>query len=246
MSNRKGRLICFVGIDGSGKTTQARETAHWLRGQNIAVRYVWGFSRLWLTSSLIKIGKVFFFRNRNIYKDYPAYDVSKKKLFQHPILCRSYEALYLAEYACSTLFRVWLPRRLGLTVVCDRYVFDTVVSLATDLSYSEEGMKALLRKLLRLLPAPDAVFFIDLPERAAYERKTDVPSLEFLTEKRKLYSTLLGEYDVDTIDGLAPAEAIQAAVREKLGRLIPIPPPDRRRDGAVTPVAGRNGQCGSC
>jgi len=98
-----------------------------------------------------------------------------------------YEYFVLVSYTAQVIFKIAIPLKLGKNIICDRYVYDTLVDLACDLEYSDEKIRYRLNQLLKLLPSPDILFFIDVPEEVSLKRKNDIPSLEFLRNKKEKY-----------------------------------------------------------
>jgi dTMP kinase len=54
---------------------------------------------------------------------------------------------------------------------------------------------------LNLLPKPDLVFLVNLPEEVAYQRKDDIPSVDYLKKKRAVYLRMEKKYKMTIIDG---------------------------------------------
>ena len=73
---------------------------------------------------------------------------------------------------------------------CDRYIHDTVITdISANLGYDSVQSNILI-KTLSLVPKPDLIFYIDIPEEIAYSRKDDVPHINYLQVRKKLYDDL--------------------------------------------------------
>jgi thymidylate kinase len=210
-------LICFVGIDGSGKTTQAQILLKTMREHGVRSKYVWNRFEPCLTKPFMFLGKLFFFRGKGMFQNYKAYSNTKKNVFKSTIIGPFYKYLVLLDYLFQAIIHVSLPLMSGTNVVCDRYVYDVVADLAVDFGYSAKTNRQLDR-LLHLLPKPDIVFLIDLPEETSYQRKSDVPSLEYLKERRGIYLAMSNS--MIKLDGNKSPTDIQNLVLEKVKGFI--------------------------
>lgn len=222
MRTKRPVLICFIGIDGSGKTTQAKALCESLARSGIKTRYVWTRFEPKLTRPFVAMAKGLFFRGKDVFTDYAGYLSTKRSLSQHTVLLATYQYLLLFDYFLQIFQRVKVPLMRGDVIVCDRYIHDTVADLAVDYGYSDEKVQKTLRSYLRLFPKPDLVFLMDLPEELAYQRKGDVPSIDYLTERRKIYLNIGDDCKVVAIDatkGLIELEDIvKSRVFEYLGK----------------------------
>lgn len=217
---RKGKIICFTGIDGSGKTTLARGLVEELQNRGLDAAYVYGRYQPVLLRPVMYLGRLFFFRDKDAFSDYEEYASSKQQASRdHTVLASLYQRLALWEYTLQLLVQVSLPVVLHQrTLICDRYVMDTVLTdLAVDFQYSEETIRSTMRRMRDRFPAPDLTFLIDLPEEIAMARKTDTPSVAYLRERRHLYLRAAEEMDAVVLDGTRPLDEIRAAVIEHAG-----------------------------
>jgi len=222
MKGKRGALICFIGIDGSGKTTQAKVLCESLARTGIKTRYVWTRFEPKLIKPLVAMAKGLFFRGKDVFRDYADYVNTKRNLSKNTILLTTYQYLLLLDYSLQIFQKVKVPLMRGEVIVCDRYIHDTVADLAVDYGYSDEETQKTLRSYLRLFPNPDLVFLLDLPEELAYQRKSDVPSIDYLTQRRKIYLNMGKEYNAVALDatkGLIELEDIvKSSVFEYLGK----------------------------
>lgn len=208
---RKVPFMCLIGIDGSGKTTLARSLCC-NRGD---YRYIWNSFDPRLIRPLVAAGKRVFFRGQDIFEDYHEYSVARRHVFSPGLIATGYENLYLLDYSMQVLPRVCCSLIRGGGLVCDRYVYDTVVDLAVDLGFSAERRRRLLRNLLRIFPQPDLVFLLDVPEEVALKRKTDHP-LDLLTERREAYLHMARENGIIVLDGLRTPQELRGDVWQKV------------------------------
>ena len=83
-------------------------------------------------------------------------------------------------------------------------------------------MEEVLDRFSRLLPRPELVFVMDVPEEIALQRKCDIPSIDYLKERRRLYLHLARKNKAVILDGTKDLTELETIIRDKvLERVIP-------------------------
>jgi len=199
---KKGKLVCFIGIDGSGKSTLSKMLYEHLKKRNIKCKHVYGRLLPKLTKPIFIIAqKIFLKKSKSNYKLYSKtkQDIIKK----HGFLSKIYTYLLLFEYFWLILFKIRIPLALGYMIVCDRYVYDTVINDFPVTTYREKCIVSWINKIFEFAPYPDITFLVDVPEDVAMNRKDDIPDIEYVKEKRNLYNNLIHKSfrNIKLIDG---------------------------------------------
>jgi dTMP kinase len=184
-----GRLICFEGLDQSGKQTQAEAVRRHLESQGTACHL------LSFPDYESPIGAELH-RALHGERDYPA-DVM--------------QLLYVANrYEARDGMQRWLAG--GATIVCDRY-------LASSIAYGEaQGLDpGWLAEIQRFLPPPDLTILLDIAPATAVGRKAVgrdryERDLALLSRVRQSYRRQAAAPGWVLIDGEQPAAAVTAAV----------------------------------
>lgn len=212
---RKPMFICFTGIDGSGKTTLAKGLVESLNKKGIRCQYVSAKLDPFILKPFIWVGRLIFLRGKSMFNNYSDYSGTKKETIRnHPLLSGIYQQISLFDYSLQTLLKIRLPLFLGKNVVCDRYIHDVVVNLAVELDYPDGKLRIILNKCLQMYPKPDLIFLADVPEEIAYQRKDDVPSLEYLKERRQIYLDIQRECNMINIDGCKTTAELENMVQD--------------------------------
>ena len=218
----RGRLICLIGIDGAGKTTLVNGTVERLKRQGVRAAGVYGKTLPVLSRLLMAVGRAAFLRKQDIWQDYPNYARHKKRVMNNRLLTRIYEVSVWLDYLPQAYFKIVLPLLFGVTIMCDRYLFDVVIGdLAVHSSYDARQIRRSLNAGFRVLPEPDLVFLIDLPEEVAIRRKDDVPHIEYLSERRRLYLRLAETYPIVKLDGEETPEELMRQIVQRIGSPLP-------------------------
>ena len=220
-NNTKGIFICFTGIDGSGKTTLAKSLTERLTKDGIECHYVYNRLTPYLLRPFITIGHKLFLRGKDMHSSYTEYSAAKRKAARGNPLSLVYQWLLVLDYSIQVFVKVKIPLMRGKNIVCDRYTYDTLATdLAIDFNYSAEKLVRVANQLSRLFPTPRLVFLVDLPEEIAYQRKDDVPSVEYLRERRGIYQQLAKLHRMIVIDGSQELAEVQAEVKAKVSEVI--------------------------
>lgn len=215
-------LICFTGLDGSGKSTLAKALVVALNQRGIESRHVYSRFEPLLSRPLLVLGRLLLLRKGEQNGDYRQVCAARQKVLSKPGLAVIYQFLTLFDYWWQMLVRVVIPLKLGKTIVCDRYTYDTIINLAVDLNYSDSRLGKALNRFSGLLPKPELVFVMDVPEEIALQRKCDIPSIDYLKERRRLYLHLARKNKAVILDGTKDLTELETIIRDKvLERVIP-------------------------
>jgi len=197
---RETKLICVIGLDGSGKTTLARRLTQELRTSGRRTAYL----HFWPKLNLFRL---------------PGRRSTSKSVSRLPL--RRALGLYVVTWLLLSVRLPLLLRRYDV-VICDRYVHDLAAYLAL------RGNGKLAQRLLRAgvrIP-PDAVLVLRVSPNTRQERKGS--ELEFPPDVYRawetLYEEMLSELSIwedctFSLDADRPAEAVYAQARELLRRV---------------------------
>ena len=207
-----GRLLVFEGLDGSGKSTQARLLGKWLQSRGYRVFFTeWNSSDL--VSDTIRRGK-------------------KKGL----LTPTTFSLLHATDFADRFERQILPPLRAGYLVLCDRYVYTAFVR---DVARGCEP--AWVRNIYGFAPPPDRTFYFQVPVAVSLKRKIasrqkisyyeagmDLGLSDDVIESyEKFQSRLKREYDrmaatdrFTVIEAGRPVEKVQMEIRHEIRPLI--------------------------
>lgn len=201
-----GRLIVVEGIDGSGKTTQAKLLKQWLQSLNIPV-----FLTEWNSSPLVK-------RTTKL---------GKKKNLLTPT---TFSLLHATDFGDRLSRQVVPPLKAGMLVIADRYAF---TAFARDGARGVDPQW--VREVYQFALRPDLAFYFRVPVQTAlkrilsartkikyYEAGMDLSINPDVAKSFEIFQQrVLDEYDrltepsqLEVIDATLPITLQQAVVRE--------------------------------
>ena len=221
----KGLFICAIGIDGSGKTTLTKGLIMDLNKMGIPLEYRWAKFESMFIRLIISIKNKIFITDQDHTKNYEKSLKIKKRVFDNDLLRNFYMWFFFMSYNFQIFCKVTLPLGLGKNIICDRYIYDTAVDLAYDLRLQNHEVSNRLEQLFIMARKPDILIFIDIPEKVSFERKNDIPSIDFLKQKRKLYLNLLNSKNMDAkkfilLDGTSSAETLRRDAMSVISKYI--------------------------
>src|SRR3972149_2382485 len=186
--NEKGAFICIEGLDGCGKTTQAKLLAKKLRKGHNAV-YTAEPSR----------GKIGAF-------------IRKSCLYGEKRLSSVVEALLFAADRWEHVGNEVLPAlRQGRLVVSDRYVYSSIAYQGAA-GLSLEWIEKINEHALRA----DFAIFIDVDPKIVMQRlkpnKSVMDNLETQQKVREVYLKYVAKGELSRIDGNKPKEEVAEAI----------------------------------
>lgn len=215
---RKKIFVTFMGMDGSGKTTQAMNLAKTMRNYGIMVKYIWIGWVPTILKPVTELGKLFLNKRMNVNTtDYREFTAAKKNLFKNHFLAVMWMYYVVFDYALQIFIKISIPLLFGRSIICDRYIYDILINLCTRYGLPEYDVFRILKnRIMALFPKPTFIFFLDVPEKVAFERKGDIPTLGYLIEHRKLYLKLADILGIMRIESSGDPEKIHHRITEKV------------------------------
>ena len=214
-----GRLLVVSGLDGSGKSTQAGLLERRLRDAGYRVATVWSRWEPRLSAPLIRIAK----RSLNprsdaATRDYTRFTAAKRRTMRSPWKRSLWQLMVWSEYAVQINWRL-IPHLLrGRGVICDRYVYDTLIDIAINFSIQPGEIERLCRHpILALFPAPFQVVYIDIDPETGARRKDDGTPPQYLADRREYYLSMARLLHAPIIDGCDTVERVSEAIWKSTG-----------------------------
>lgn len=225
---KKGTLVCFTGVDGCGKTTQAKMLVDHLNSIGYKTTYIWSRGSSQWGKTLIKIGrKIIGVNERSLSNNPDSYmEYQKKKskvLFKFKLFRFIWFLLVEVEHIIK-LRSIILPLlRSNQIVVCDRYLWDSIVDLAISFNESKEWVHKRIKFFLgRIIPHPKLSLFLSVSSDVAMGRKDDIPSRVYIERRIPIYCYLANSLNMIFIDGTKDSNAIKKKILIEVVKILDI------------------------
>jgi thymidylate kinase len=217
----RAMLIVFTGMDGSGKSLQAKALTASLGDEGISCVYVWNRWSPFLLRPIIRLGRWILGRvGESEDEQYRSFQGGKQRVFRRSLFANTWKNLALLDYWLQVSRNIRGHSRSGKLVVCDRYLMDFLVDLSNNFGYGEGEIHRLFQsRLLSLFPRPDVTFLLDLPAEVAFQRKEDV-SLSYLQDRRVLYLTFGRIQGAEILDATASIPDLKEIIRRTSLELV--------------------------
>jgi thymidylate kinase len=192
----RGRLICFSGVDGSGKTSVARSLIDELEAAGVECKYVWLRNARLLCVPFLALCYLTGFA-KHVYIE--GQRVGSYYFYKNQIVARLWLWISALDMFIVTLREVYFPLRGGLTVVADRYVIDACVDYQCD-SHINAGASYPFKLMLRLLPKRFLTVILDIDEEESLQRKSDSLNSDYVKQRRAAYLLMARKHDIPVIN----------------------------------------------
>lgn len=223
------KLIVLMGLDGSGKTTQAELISQHLRAMGVPTQVVWMRGESYLTLPILKLAKALLRAPKEAKRGegvqagraYERYVRSKQTLFRNRLFRSIWRSLALFDLYLG--FKVAFANLAqGTTVVVlDRYVYDTLIDIDSAFGAKGAELERLLgSSLLKPFPRPEKVILLEISPEEAMRRKDDIPSVEYLIERHGLYDKVATAVGAVRIDGTGTVEGISSKMIDEIMEIV--------------------------
>lgn len=204
-------LIYLTGIDGSGKSTITKRLQQEIvKGE---VETIWARYQPRIVRALIAPFKKNYVKDRQKdflmdHREYSQWSRYKRKFTKNPVLSKTLYWIQSFDYSMQLKkFKHTLNNHHVRTVIMDRYLLDFIVDQSVN--YGDVSQSFITKRYLEQLRKFNYIFFIDTKEEIAFCRKDDIPSIDYLRQRRKYYleyvSKLENGYIISNNAGIAQA-----------------------------------------
>lgn len=199
----KKKTVCFIGLDGSGKSTSVDFAYDTLKTRGVKVKKVRAAYVIKFMSFFIKLGKKFVLKKDSdpYGGDYKTYLESMRKQSERKGIYKIFTMLTTFEFKCQIFFSITMNKFFGNNLLVDRYIYDNAVTYAANLGKGTDFLKETIEKKWRRAPKPDLIIYIKTPIQTCLSRKDDIPDPLYLEIREPLYDEIASIYNAVVIPG---------------------------------------------
>lgn len=148
--------------------------------------------------------------------DYQAKSGMKKRIFRYPFIRGIWMALALTDYFFQFYWKTGKLLLSGKKIVFDRFYLDLFVDQGINFGYSPEKIGRCIRRWQWLFPTMDATIYLRVAPEICFQRKDDIPSMDYLLKRYDIYEYLSRESGWLCVDGEGPLNEVYADIKRHL------------------------------
>ena len=216
-------FICFIGLDGSGKSTGIEYARDSLARRGINVRVVRAAYVVKVMSVFIKAGKKILLRGGSdpFSGDYKSYlEGMRQRAGSGGVYYKIFSALTSIEFKAQIFFNITLRRIFGQTLLVDRYIYDNAVTYAANMGLGEDYMRQVIEGKWKRSPRPALIIYIKTPIEVCLSRKNDIPDPLYLEIRQPLYDRIAEMYGATVISGDDGVERMNADIMAAIDKVL--------------------------
>ena len=200
----------MIGLDGSGKTTHAFKIISHFQKSGTRCKYVWFGSPYFFSYPFLIICRLLGLTKTHRLRG--TVTCSEHQFYKNKPVALIWSWIQFLDLTFLVSLRVYIPLIMGLTVVCDRFTPDNLVELMTDIRDEKLYKKFFGHMMLRLIPHSSQVFFLDVNESYAFQRKNDLPNIDYLVLRKRKYHLIANEYHIPIINAERSVSMVQEEI----------------------------------
>ena len=194
---RKSELICIIGVDGTGKTTHAQKLLNEMKNEGVPCKYTWFRFNHFFSLILLAYCRL---AGLTVYERTNGQDIGRHEFYRSKIISFLYPWMLFIDILPMYFIKISIPLHIGYTIVCDRYIYDTLADLMIDLNDLNIHRKIIGKFFLRLFPIDTKAIILDLDEETIRERRIDLMGDRSLERRRKVYKQIAKDFDIPIIE----------------------------------------------
>ncbi|MDH7508579.1 MAG: hypothetical protein QHH00_04180 [Methanomassiliicoccales archaeon] len=204
----KPRLICIIGPDGTGKTTQAKLLVEKLRKKEVDCDYKWMRFHHFFSLPVLALARLMGLSEVKTSKN--GRIIGYHYFYKSKMISKLYTGLLFLDTLSFTMMKVYIPMKLlKKTVVCDRFIHDTLIDLAVSTGDKSVYNSKMGKLFIKLIPEDAKTFMLITDEDVLRERREDVMEDKTLEIKIDLYMRLAQQFKITMMEANLPIEEIQ-------------------------------------
>jgi len=196
--SQKPMFICITGIDGVGKTTHVNLILEHLRQKGIKCQYKWlRFHHLFSLPLLVFCRVAGYTRLSTLGNSQKC---SYHEFYKSRFVSAIYPWILFFDTLLFTIVKVYIPMLFGISIVCDRFVYDTLIDVAVATKDHEIYKKSVGKLFLKLTPKNAHFVMLNLEKSIIFSRRPELKDDLAFDERYALYQNFVNLFNIDIVD----------------------------------------------
>jgi len=208
--SKKPMLICITGIDGVGKTTHVNLILEHLRNKGTKCEYKWLRFHHLISLPLLAFCRLAGYTRVSTLGG--TQKCSYHEFHRSKLISVVYPWILLMDTLLFTTVKVYIPMFFGTTIVCDRFVYDTLIDLAVATRDHEVYNKSVGKLFLKLIPANARFIMLNLDKATVLSRREELMDDVTFDDRYELYRSFSDEFDMRVVDNGGAVEDVNELI----------------------------------
>lgn len=214
--SQKPIFICITGIDGVGKTTHVNLILEHLREKGIKCQYKWlRFHHLFSLPFLAFCRVAGYTRLSTLGNSQKC---SYHEFYKSRLVSAIYPWILFFDTFLFTVIKVYIPMLFGINIVCDRFVYDTLIDMAVATKDHEIYRKPIGKLFLKLVPKNAHFVMLYLERSIIFSRRPELKDDLTFNERYGLYEKLSSQFSVHVENNCGDIRQVNRSILNGLFR----------------------------
>lgn len=213
---QKPMFICITGIDGVGKTTHVNLILEHLRKKGIKCQYKWLRFHHLFSLPLLAFCRVAGYTRVSTLGE--SQKCSYHEFYKSRLISTIYPWVLFFDTLLFTTIKVYIPMFFGTSIVCDRFVYDTLIDMAVATKNHEIYKKPVGKLFLRLIPKNALFVMLDLDKSTILSRRPELRDDITFDERYALYRVLSSRFKIKVEINYGNVNRVNSSILNKLFR----------------------------
>lgn len=213
---QKPMFICITGIDGVGKTTHVNLILEHLRKKGIKCQYKWLRFHHLFSLPLLAFCRVAGYTRVSTLGG--SQKCSYHEFYKSRLISTIYPWILFLDTLLFTIIKVYIPMFFGTSIVCDRFVYDTLIDVAVATKVHEIYRKPVGKLFLKLIPKNAHFVMLDLDKSTIFLRRPELKDDLTFDERYALYESLSSQLNIHVEKNCDNVTRVNCSILSKLFR----------------------------
>jgi thymidylate kinase len=207
-------FICITGIDGVGKTTHVNLILEHLREKGIKCQYKWLRFHHLFSLPLLAFCRVAGYTRLSTLGN--SQKCSYHEFYKSRFVSATYPWILFFDTFLFTTIKVYIPMFFGTSIVCDRFVYDTLIDMAVATKDNEIYKTPVGKLFLKLIPKNARFVMLGLDKSIIFSRRSELKDDFTFAERYVLYQNFVNLFSIDVVDNNDKIEGINKLIISSL------------------------------
>lgn len=201
------QLVCIIGPDGAGKSTQINLLINNLKEKGINYEYRWLRFHHFFSLPLLGLARLLNLSEIKTINNHQK--IGYHYFYRSKVISNLYPVLLFLDTFIFTIIKIYIPMKASnKNLACDRFIYDTLIDLMISTKNYNIYKSTLGKLYLNLIPNDIAIFMLMTDITTLKNRRMDIMHDKFLSSKINLYRELAHNFKIPVINADLSIEKI--------------------------------------